>query len=129
MHKLCVGVIAAFSTAAVSQVAFAADMPTKAPVYKAPVMAGYSWTGFYLGLNAGVGVSGTNSPAASRLATIINLRRTGLPVSKAMSAFSVRTALSATSTIAVTINPSRSDQNRISSPPLAAGWATLGINP
>jgi len=35
--------------------ALAADLPTPAPVYKAaPVVApSYSWTGFYLGLNAG----------------------------------------------------------------------------
>jgi outer membrane immunogenic protein len=34
--------------------AVAADMPVKAPVYKAPVVAPiYNWTGFYLGLNAG----------------------------------------------------------------------------
>jgi len=33
--------------------AFAADMPTKAPP---PPPAGYSWTGFYLGLNGGYGV-------------------------------------------------------------------------
>ena len=35
-------------------VAAAADMPVKAPVYKAPVVAPmHNWTGFYLGLNAG----------------------------------------------------------------------------
>lgn len=34
--------------------ASAADMPVKAPVYKAPVVAPlYNWTGFYVGLNAG----------------------------------------------------------------------------
>jgi outer membrane immunogenic protein len=34
--------------------AAAADMPVKAPVYKAPVIAPlYNWTGFYVGLNAG----------------------------------------------------------------------------
>jgi outer membrane immunogenic protein len=34
--------------------AIAADMPVKAPVYKAPVVAPpYNWTGFYVGLNAG----------------------------------------------------------------------------
>jgi outer membrane immunogenic protein len=34
--------------------AAAADLPVKAPVYKAPVMAPlYNWTGFYIGLNAG----------------------------------------------------------------------------
>ena len=33
--------------------AFGADMPVKAPVMKAPVEPLFSWTGFYLGLNAG----------------------------------------------------------------------------
>jgi outer membrane immunogenic protein len=34
--------------------AAAADMPVKAPVYKAPIIAPlYNWTGFYVGLNAG----------------------------------------------------------------------------
>lgn len=34
--------------------AAAADMPVKAPVYKAPVVAPpYNWAGFYVGLNAG----------------------------------------------------------------------------
>ena len=34
--------------------AAAADMPVKAPIYKAPVVVPpYSWTGFYVGLNAG----------------------------------------------------------------------------
>src|SRR6266852_1603990 len=34
--------------------AIAADMPVKAPVYKAPVAApAYSWTGFYAGVSLG----------------------------------------------------------------------------
>lgn len=33
----------------------AADLPTKAPYYKAPVLQVYNWTGFYAGVNAGVG--------------------------------------------------------------------------
>ena len=40
--------------------AMAADIPVRAPVYKAPPMeAVYSWTGCYLGVNAG-GIFGTN---------------------------------------------------------------------
>ncbi len=36
--------------------AMAADLPAKAPVYKAPVAASvYNWTGFYIGGNAGYG--------------------------------------------------------------------------
>lgn len=38
--------------------ASAADLPTKAPVYKAPVAAPpFSWAGFYIGVNAGAGWS------------------------------------------------------------------------
>ncbi len=31
----------------------AADLPRKAPVYKAPILQVYDWTGFYIGVNAG----------------------------------------------------------------------------
>lgn len=31
----------------------AADMPARAPVYKAPIVAPYNWTGWYFGANAG----------------------------------------------------------------------------
>ncbi|CAN5193896.1 hypothetical protein BH11PSE4_BH11PSE4_09230 [soil metagenome] len=34
----------------------AADMAAKAPYYKTPVIAVYDWTGFYLGVNAGIGL-------------------------------------------------------------------------
>jgi outer membrane immunogenic protein len=48
---------AAFAVAAFSAgAALAADMPLKAPLYQAPP-ALYSWTGFYLGANLGVGVA------------------------------------------------------------------------
>lgn len=40
--------------AALTSPVFAADLPTKAPVYKAPV-AVVSWTGFYVGAQAGYG--------------------------------------------------------------------------
>jgi outer membrane immunogenic protein len=35
--------------------ASAADLPVKAPIYKAPVAAIYNWTGFYVGGNVGYG--------------------------------------------------------------------------
>jgi outer membrane immunogenic protein len=44
-----------FTTSAVGT-ALAADMPVKAPFLKAPVAMVYDWTGFYIGVNAGVGV-------------------------------------------------------------------------
>jgi outer membrane immunogenic protein len=54
MGRLSVAWIAAVSAAALTQAAFAADIPTKAPIYKAPVSApAYNWTGFYVGVNGG----------------------------------------------------------------------------
>ena len=35
--------------------ALAADLPVKAPVYRAPVAAAYNWTGWYVGGNIGYG--------------------------------------------------------------------------
>jgi outer membrane immunogenic protein len=53
MKKLLVGV-ALIGTAVSAQ---AADLAVKAPYYKAPAIASvYDWTGFYLGVNAGVGL-------------------------------------------------------------------------
>lgn len=48
-----------------SVAASAADLPVKAPVYKAPPVAMYNWTGCYLGANAGGvwGKSNINIPA------------------------------------------------------------------
>jgi len=45
-------VVALLATSALSVSAFAADMPVKAPVYKAPPPP-FNWTGWYLGVNAG----------------------------------------------------------------------------
>ncbi len=36
--------------------ALGADLSTKAPLYKAPIAAPYSWTGWFIGANAGYGV-------------------------------------------------------------------------
>jgi outer membrane immunogenic protein len=54
MRHLSIAVIAAASTVAFTQIATAADMPVKAPVYKAPVIAPYNWTGLYIGGNVGL---------------------------------------------------------------------------
>src|SRR5437763_638661 len=43
-------------TAATSGAASAADLPVKAPYFKAPAAMIYDWTGFYIGANAGIGV-------------------------------------------------------------------------
>jgi outer membrane immunogenic protein len=45
--------------------AFAADLPVKAPVYKAPAAAPlYNWSGFYIGGNAGYGWGKANTDIA-----------------------------------------------------------------
>src|SRR5262249_34317759 len=36
--------------------ALAADLAVKAPAFKAPIVPPYSWTGWYIGANAGYGV-------------------------------------------------------------------------
>ena len=45
------------ATALSISVASAADMPTKAPIVKAPMAAPFTWTGFYIGVNGGWGSS------------------------------------------------------------------------
>jgi len=53
MKKLLVGSATVFALALAGP-ALAADLPVKAPAYKAPVVAPvYEWTGFYVGLNGG----------------------------------------------------------------------------
>ena len=54
MRCKIVGLLAVAFSLGVAQAAWAADMPVKGPVYKAPMMApAYNWTGFYVGVNAG----------------------------------------------------------------------------
>jgi outer membrane immunogenic protein len=58
MTRCKVALIAALSVVTFTQIASAADMIVKAPVYKEPpppVL--YNWTGFYIGANAGYGWS------------------------------------------------------------------------
>jgi hypothetical protein len=45
--------IAAASAVAFTQIAFAADLPRKAPAYSPPPPLVYNWTGFYIGGNVG----------------------------------------------------------------------------
>jgi outer membrane immunogenic protein len=53
MKRFLVGSAAVFALALAGP-ALAADLPVKAPIYKAPVAAPvYEWTGFYAGLNGG----------------------------------------------------------------------------
>lgn len=52
--------LALISGGLLANAASAADLPAKMPVKAAPA-AGYSWTGFYLGVNAGYGVARNSS--------------------------------------------------------------------
>ena len=49
-------VIAVTAAIGGTNAASAADLPVKAPYLKAPVAMVYDWTGFYVGVNAGVGI-------------------------------------------------------------------------
>lgn len=62
MRRFAIALVAGVAmSVGYSQIATAADMPVKAPVYKAePVMVAYNWSGFYIGLNAG-GTWGTST--------------------------------------------------------------------
>lgn len=61
MRFLSATVAAAISATAFTQIAFAADLPRKAPAYTPPPPV-FSWTGFYVGLNAGWGWSHGGDP-------------------------------------------------------------------
>jgi outer membrane immunogenic protein len=51
MYRLSIALLAGISALATAQIASAADMPVKAP--RAPLIAPYNWTGFYVGANVG----------------------------------------------------------------------------
>jgi len=56
MRRFQCGLLATVAALVFASLASAADMPVKAPVYKAPVAApAFSWTGLYVGVNAGDG--------------------------------------------------------------------------
>ncbi len=56
MHSKIASLLAVVFSFGVVQAASAADMPAKAPVYKAPIAAPvYNWTGLYVGGVAGYG--------------------------------------------------------------------------
>lgn len=55
MRLKVVSLLAAAISFGAAQAASAADMPVKAPVYKAPPVLMYNWTGFYVGINGGGG--------------------------------------------------------------------------
>lgn len=54
MRCLAIALLVVASPVGLSQMASAADLPVKAPIYKAPIAAPpYNWTGLYVGLNVG----------------------------------------------------------------------------
>ncbi len=66
MRKILAAGIGVLALAAAMQPAAAADLPRKAPVYKAPpvYVDPWSWTGVYVGLNAGYSWGRSNTDAA-----------------------------------------------------------------
>lgn len=46
-------ILALAAFAATASLGLAADLPAKAPAYKAPAATAYNWTGWYFGVNAG----------------------------------------------------------------------------
>ena len=63
MKRLAIALLAvAGLSVGLGQIASAADLPVKAPVYTVPVAApAYNWTGFYVGAHAGYSWSGGSS--------------------------------------------------------------------
>ncbi len=71
MHRLSIALfIAAASTTALTHVALAADLPVKAPP-PAPTAPVYNWSGFYAGLNFGVGW-GTSNNSSTASAPVVD---------------------------------------------------------
>jgi outer membrane immunogenic protein len=55
MHRSSIVWLAAVACVGLVDAASAADMPPKAPIYKAPPVIAMNWTGFYIGANVGGG--------------------------------------------------------------------------
>jgi outer membrane immunogenic protein len=71
MRRLQCALLATVAVIGFASTASAADLPTKAPVYKAPVAAPMSdWTGFYVGANAGY-AWGNSDPALIGSVTVL----------------------------------------------------------
>jgi outer membrane immunogenic protein len=75
---LASGLVALVATAAITQVASAADLPVKASMYPAPA---WSWTGLYVGVNAGygAGLNRTTQTAGNSFVAVILTRDTMAP--------------------------------------------------
>src|SRR5882672_2435011 len=60
--KKFVAIASAIAALGFANAASAADMPAKAPVYKAAPVAVYNWTGWYFGGNIGYGWESNSNP-------------------------------------------------------------------
>ncbi len=72
MRRLSLALISTVSALAFTQIASAADLPTKAPAYMPPPPPVYTWTGFYLGLNAGWGWGNNDGVSNTVLSSFCN---------------------------------------------------------
>ena len=85
MSRIIKAVIGALAFAITAQTAMAADMPRKAPLYKAPVVVPFSWTGFYVGANAGYswGRASADLTQTSVTSTTATITTGGTPIASA----------------------------------------------
>jgi outer membrane immunogenic protein len=65
MRSKIVSLLAVAFSLGFAQAASAADMPVKAPIVQAPVVAPFSWTGIYVGLNGGWARDNISTPAVT----------------------------------------------------------------
>jgi len=66
MRLKLAGFVFAASSLLAAQSAFAADLPTKTPVYRAPMAAGIPWTGFYVNGGVGYGIWAADQTALNQ---------------------------------------------------------------
>ncbi len=66
MKQILTTTVGALAFAALMTPALAADMPVKAPVYKAPIVDPWNWSGVYIGLNAGYSWGRSNTAVTFR---------------------------------------------------------------
>jgi outer membrane immunogenic protein len=85
MRRLSLASISAVSAVAFTQIASAADLPRTAPVYMSPAPI-YTWTGFYVGLNAGWGWGNSDGISNSVTSSFCNTALVGCAPNQASNA-------------------------------------------
>jgi outer membrane immunogenic protein len=78
MRKFSLALVSAVAAIGLTQSASAADLPVKAPIYKAPPVVAQTWTGCYIGGSVGSGWSHTNVNDEISGAPIAELRASAL---------------------------------------------------